>query len=146
MPKLSMGTGSRVLMCHGGPPLCRGPHDSANDGLELNLRPLQGDPQVISPSVGTTQTAACWVVVTNDGRFAYVTNTGSGSISSYEISFDGDLTLLNAIAAETGPGSGPIDIGLTHDGRFLYVLSSAGGKIDAFRMQAQGGLTRLPGA
>lgn len=36
----------------------------------------QGDLQVISPSVGTTQTAACWVVVTHDGRFAYVTNTG----------------------------------------------------------------------
>src|SRR5712691_4289758 len=40
MPKLSMGTGSRVLMCHGGPPLCRGPHDSANDSLELKLRPV----------------------------------------------------------------------------------------------------------
>src|SRR5262249_7864661 len=41
MPKLGMGTGSRVLMCHGGPPLCRGPHDSANDSLELKLRPVQ---------------------------------------------------------------------------------------------------------
>src|SRR5215510_6348349 len=40
MPKLSMGTGSRVLMCHGRPPLCRGPHDSANDNLELKLRPV----------------------------------------------------------------------------------------------------------
>jgi 6-phosphogluconolactonase (cycloisomerase 2 family) len=105
----------------------------------------QGDLQVISPSVGTTHTAACRVVVTNDWRLAYVTNTGSGSISSYEISFDGDLTLLNAIAGETGPGSGPIDVDLTNDGRFLYVLSSAGGKIDAFRVQAQGGLTPLPG-
>jgi 6-phosphogluconolactonase len=105
----------------------------------------QGDLQVISPSVGTTQTAACWVVVTNDGRFAYVTNTGSGSISSYQISFDGGLTLLNALAAETGPGSGPIDVDLTNDGRFLYALSSAGEKIDAFRVQAQGGLTPLPG-
>jgi 6-phosphogluconolactonase len=104
----------------------------------------QGDLQVLSPSAGTTQTAACWVVVTNDGRFAYVTNTGSGSISSYEISFDGGLTLLNALAGETGPDSGPIDVDLTHDGRFLYALSSAG-KIDAFRVQAQGGLTPLPG-
>src|SRR4029453_146860 len=40
MPKLSIGTGSRVLMCHGRPPLCRGPHDSANDNLELKLRPV----------------------------------------------------------------------------------------------------------
>ena len=105
----------------------------------------QGDLQVISPSVGTTQTAACWVVITNDGRFAYVTNTGSGSISSYTISFDGGLTLLNALAGETGPGSGPIDVDLTNDGRFLYALSSAGGKIDAFLVQPRGGLTPLPG-
>ena len=104
----------------------------------------QGDLQVISPSIGTTQTAACWVVVTNDGRFVYVTNTGSGSISSYEIGFDGVLTLLQALAGETGPGSGPIDMALTHDGRFLYALSSAG-EIDAFRVQARGGLTLLPG-
>ena len=83
-------------------------------------------------------------MITNDGRLAYVTNTGSGSISSYEISFDGGLTLLNAIAGETGPGSGPIDVDLTNDNRFLYILSSAGGKIDAFRVQAQGGLTPLP--
>ena len=103
----------------------------------------QGDLQVISPSVGTTQTAACWVV-TNDGRFMYVTNTGSGSIASYEIGFDGGLTLRNALAGKTGPGSGPIDMALTHDGGFLYALSSAG-KIDAFRVQARGGLTALPG-
>jgi 6-phosphogluconolactonase len=103
----------------------------------------QGDLQVISPSVGTTQTAACWVVVTPNGRFAYVTNTGSGSISSYAISFDGGLTLLNALAGETGPGSSPIDMALTPDSRFLYALSSAG-NIDAFRVQGQGGLTPLP--
>ncbi|HEV2126837.1 MAG TPA: beta-propeller fold lactonase family protein, partial [Chloroflexota bacterium] len=30
-----------------------------------------------SASVGTHQTAACWVVVTNNGKFAYTTNTGS---------------------------------------------------------------------
>src|SRR5712691_10985295 len=40
MPKLSMGTGSGVLMCDGGPPLCRGRRGSANDSLELKLRPV----------------------------------------------------------------------------------------------------------
>lgn len=34
----------------------------------------------ISASVATNQTANCWVAVTPNGRFAYVTNTGSGSI------------------------------------------------------------------
>jgi 6-phosphogluconolactonase len=59
--------------------------------------------QVISPSVGTGQTAACWVVVSNDGRFAFVTNTGSSTISSYSIAFDGTLQLLESVA---GTGSG----------------------------------------
>jgi 6-phosphogluconolactonase len=34
----------------------------------------------ISPSVPTGQTAACWAALTPDGRFAFVTNTGSGSV------------------------------------------------------------------
>src|SRR5262249_9859285 len=50
----------------------------------------------ISGSAGTNQTAACWVVVTPNGRFAYVTNTGSGSISGYAIDFDGTIELLDA--------------------------------------------------
>ena len=77
----------------------------------------------ISPSVGTNQTAACWVVVTPNGRFAYVTNTGSGSISGYSIDFDGMIELLDADGrtAVTGDGSAPIDLALTDSGRFLYV-------------------------
>ena len=34
--------------------------------------------EVVSGSVATHQTAACWVVVSRNGRFAYTTNTGSG--------------------------------------------------------------------
>lgn len=33
---------------------------------------------IVSASVPTNQTAACWVVTARHGRFAYVTNTGSG--------------------------------------------------------------------
>src|SRR4029453_9808806 len=38
--KLGMGTGLRMLLHHGGPPLLRVPHDSAHDCLELKLRPV----------------------------------------------------------------------------------------------------------
>jgi 6-phosphogluconolactonase (cycloisomerase 2 family) len=41
---------------------------------------------VVSPSVPTTETAACWVVVSGDGRFLYTTNAGSGTVSGYRIS------------------------------------------------------------
>jgi 6-phosphogluconolactonase len=99
--------------------------------------------RVISPSVGTGQTAACWVVVTNDGRFAFVTNTGSGTISSYSIAFDGTLQLLESVA---GTGSGAvIDAARRLDGCYLYVLSGNTGNIDAFEVQVDGALTPLPG-
>jgi 6-phosphogluconolactonase (cycloisomerase 2 family) len=38
-------------------------------------------------------------VVTPNGRYAYTTNTGSGSISGYRIDRDGALSLLDATAA-----------------------------------------------
>src|SRR2546426_7863326 len=47
----------------------------------------------LSASVPDTQTAACWVVTTRNG-FAYTTNTGSNTISSYAISPGGDLPPL----------------------------------------------------
>ena len=98
--------------------------------------------QVVSPSVGTHQTAACWVVVTEDGRFAYTTNTGSGSISGYAIDEDGALTLLNADGqtAVTGAGSAPTDLALSEDGRFLMVLNSGTHSIGAFRILESGQL------
>jgi 6-phosphogluconolactonase (cycloisomerase 2 family) len=99
--------------------------------------------QVISPSVGTGQTAACWVVVSHDGRFAFVTNTGSSTISSYSIAFDGALQLLESVAS-TATGA-VIDTALSLDGRYLYALSGNTGNIDAFEVGLQGGLTPLVG-
>jgi 6-phosphogluconolactonase (cycloisomerase 2 family) len=100
----------------------------------------------ISASVGTTETAACWVAVTPNGRFAYVTNTGSGTISGYAVDFDGTLALLDADGRTgvTGDGSGPIDLVITDGGRFLYVLNSGTHTIGVFRISHDGSLHRLP--
>jgi 6-phosphogluconolactonase len=99
----------------------------------------------ISASVGTHQTAACWVVVTPNGRFAYSTNTGSGSISGYAIDFDGTIALLDpdGRTADTGEGSMPIDMAITDSGRFLYSLNSGTNTIGVFRVHADGSLTPL---
>jgi 6-phosphogluconolactonase len=99
--------------------------------------------KVISPSVGTTQTAACWVVISNNGKFAYTTNAGSGSISSYRIGKKGDLTLADAQAGLTGDGSSPIDMALNNNGKFLYALNSGTSTISVFQMKANGGLKSL---
>jgi 6-phosphogluconolactonase (cycloisomerase 2 family) len=86
---------------------------------------------VISGAVTDTQMASCWISVTKSARLAYVSNTGSGTISSFQISGRGEVSLLNAVAAN--PGGAPIDSSLSRDSRFLYVVESAQGKALIFR-------------
>jgi 6-phosphogluconolactonase len=100
----------------------------------------------ISPSVATTETAACWIVVTDDGRFTYTTNTGSASISGYRVGRDGELSLLDADGVTGATGPGPIDMALSRGSRFLYSLNSGDGTISGFRVGDDGGLTSIGGA
>jgi len=51
----------------------------------------------LDASVGNNQAAACWLVVTDDGRFAYTGNGGgSQSISGYQVCAHAQLSLLDA--------------------------------------------------
>lgn len=99
-------------------------------------------PTVISPSVGTTQTAACWVAVTPNGRYAYATNTASGTVSLYRIARDGRLTLLQAAAASVA-GSGPLDASVSPDGRRLHVLQGPLRSIASYRIGGDGSLSAI---
>ena len=102
-----------------------------------------GKLELISGSVNNGQAATCWAVVTSDGRYAYSINTGSGTISSYEISQEGYLTLRDPTAASAGSGSTPTDPALSNDGRFLYVRDPLLNTVDTWRVEANGSLTSL---
>jgi 6-phosphogluconolactonase len=105
-----------------------------------------GQLEVISPSVPTTESSACWVAVTDNGRFAYTANTGSGTISGYRIAPDGELTLLNSdgVTGITGPNSSPADMTFSFNSRFLY-CRNGNGTISAFRVGQDGSLSALAG-
>ena len=96
-------------------------------------------PVVISASVADTQSAVCWVVVTPNGKYAYVTNTGSGTVSSYSVQKSGKLSLVQAVAATSG--AGPIDAALSATGKGLFVLNSGGQTISSFSVGTDGGLS-----
>jgi 6-phosphogluconolactonase len=102
-------------------------------------------PVVISASVGTQQTAACWVAVTPNGRYAYLTNTGSGTVSLYRIGRDGRVALAQSVAAGTA-GTGPIDAYVSENGRKLFVLNGRVQQIAAYRIAGDGSLTAAGGA
>lgn len=97
----------------------------------------------VSPSVATTETAACWVVVTPNGRFAYVTNTGSASVSGYRVIRDGSIALLDADGVTGNTLAGPIDAEISRNGRFLYTLDAGADALSMFRVAADGSLSHL---
>jgi len=101
----------------------------------------------LASSVPTTETAACWVETSRNGRFAFTTNTGSSSISEFKSEPDGSLMLTNddGVAATTGEGSSPIDLARSRNGRFLYALSASNGTILAYALIANRWLVPLPG-
>lgn len=97
----------------------------------------------ISASIPDNQGSACWVNVSKNGRFAFTTNTGSGSISSYSVAHDGSLGLLEQVAATTGTGSSPADMAQSAGGRVLFALQPGTGSIGAYRVAGDGGLSTV---
>ena len=100
----------------------------------------ENDFHVVGASVPDGQGAACWVVITQNGKYAYTANAHSGSISSYGLSPDGKLKLLNGLAGVTGNNSSPIDMALSNNSHYLYELASGAHALDAFRVQPNGSL------
>ena len=102
---------------------------------------LAGVLSVITGSLQNNQTASCWVVIPNSGRLALVSNTGSGTISAYNIDTDGMLTLANAVAADLGPMSAPRDMALSVNGQILFVQFDGGQSVAVFHIENNGSLT-----
>lgn len=107
---------------------------------------------VLDAAEPTLQTAACWVAVTPDGRFAYTTNTGSGNVTGYHVNGD-DLSLLDSdgVTADAGVGSAPIDMAVNARGNYLHTLNSGTDSVATFRirndgsLEAVGSISELPG-
>lgn len=101
-----------------------------------------GNLDVIDGAVPTKQAAACWLLATHDGRFVYTANAGSGSISGFRVSHDGDLHPISSDGRTgvIGDGSHPVDMTQSRDGRFLFNLANGNGTINGFRVKSDGTL------
>lgn len=96
-----------------------------------------GSLRTLSASLLTTQTAACWFAITKNGRYAYATNTGSATVTGFEVK-RGALTLLDANGSTANTNPTPIDAAFGGTGRFLYVVTGSA-FINAFRVDEQSG-------
>ena len=99
-----------------------------------------GTISLLDGPVGASQSAACWVVISDNGKFAYTTNTASNNLSSYDINKNsGAINVNTAIASTTGMG--PIDAALNNNSKYLYVLNAGSHSIGVYAVANNGGLT-----
>lgn len=92
------------------------------------------------------QMAPCWIAITPDNRFVYVSN-GGGTISQFALDAVGKLTLVNASAAaepalKAGASSFAADAWISPDGKYLYQDYAGNDKIVVYAIGADGALTR----
>jgi len=105
---------------------------------------LEGGFRTISGSVPDLRSEVCWTVVSKDQRYAYVTNFGDGTISSYTIADDGRITLLESIAATTTFGELSIrDADQSKDGRYLYAIDITSRMVHGWEIEKDGSLTSI---
>jgi 6-phosphogluconolactonase (cycloisomerase 2 family) len=93
------------------------------------------------PPVQTGQGAACWLVASKDGRYAFTANAGSGTISTFAVAQSGALTLAGTTTVSAGAHI--IDEAVSANGRFLYVIADRTGQVYGFRIGSDGSLTPL---
>jgi 6-phosphogluconolactonase len=109
-----------------------------------------GGPAALAPvsgAVGNTRSEVCWAVISKDGRTAFVTNFGDGTISTYAIGDDGSIELREAVAATTVDGEpGVRDEALSSDGRYLYALHADTGRVFGWGVGADGTLDAIGSA
>jgi 6-phosphogluconolactonase len=96
-------------------------------------------------AVADHQTAACWLIITGNGKFAYATNAGSGTISGYRLWHGGGASLLNAdgLTASTGAASHPLEMALTPNSRYLYALDAGTHTLSGFAVARDGRLAAV---
>jgi 6-phosphogluconolactonase len=97
-----------------------------------------GSVSTITAPIETGQQAACWLVASKDGRFAFVANASSSSVSTFAVSPAGELTFQGAVTID---GMIALDLALSENGRYLYVLAAGSHGIVAFEVGSDGSLT-----
>ena len=94
----------------------------------------------ITAPIETGQRAACWLVASKNGRFAFVANAASSSVSTFAVSPSGELEYRGAVTVD---GMTPLDLGLSENGQYLYVLAAGSHGIVGFEVGSDGSLTHV---
>lgn len=106
-----------------------------NDGTNGNL----GSLTKVTGSPFAAGTAPSAILAEPSGKFLYVANSGSDTISAFKIN-----ATTGALAKITGTfstGTAPDSLSVSNDGKFLYASNKSSGSVSVFTINANGTLT-----
>ena len=120
-----------------------GPAGSTDESAISSYAVLpDGTLSAVSQSVPTQGTANCWNAVAPNGRWVYVSNAGSSTISGFAIGQHGTLTPIDGTVVGTNPsGSTNLDIAVSGDSQYVFTLNAGSGTIAVFATKSDGSLT-----
>ena len=82
------------------------------------------------------------------GRFLYVANSASNTVTAFQIETSGLLTTVPPAGPGTNPisvsGTNPTALAMSPNGQFLYVTNGASNTVTAFQVEPSGLLTLVP--
>ena len=100
--------------------------DARLPGASTYLVSERGELSQIASVSNAPERAACWIVAHPDGQRAWVSNTGTNSLSLYTIGAGGELGLAGT-RSTAALGRLPFEIVLDPTSRFLYQLNIGAG-------------------
>jgi 6-phosphogluconolactonase len=123
-----------VSIAHDGP--TKGSVSAYNVASNGAFTPVTGSP------VANQQTGTCWVEISHDGRYLFAVNTGTPSISRYQIGANGSLTLLGNTPFQRPMELRPFDVRISPDDAYLYVVDAGAAAVSVFSVRG-GDLTEM---
>lgn len=118
--------------------------DSTVNVVELDLaggksRVIQSLSTLPQPTPGNTTAE---VILSQDGRFVYVSNRGHNSVAVFKVGPDRKLTAVGHI---TGDINIPRNFNIDPSGRWMLIGSQATGKVGVWQIDAESGLAKETG-
>ena len=97
-----------------------------------SLNATTGSFSPISRNVLTFGAASCWSVLTPHGTRLFTSNTGSSTISGFDVDESSGRVshiVRTPVASTKPPGGTNLDIAVSSDGRFLFSIDSSAGAV-----------------
>ena len=121
-------------------------HNAAGGGAPGLVSSFSDNGGALAPignsPVSNNGIASCWVEISHDGKYLFVVNTGSATVSTYAIAANGAISFLESTAPGQ-VGAGAEDARLSPDGSTLWVVDSGTDAVSGFTVNADGSLTVL---